>query len=79
MSDIGWDPPNTGYRSDPITGVPLDSQADLAKLPDDLVCRCGGKLTRIGSVGPYGTEVRCIQCGAQGGLLGPYTRVLGGF
>lgn len=74
---MGWSPPNTGYRTDPITGVPLDSQANLAKLPDGLVCGCGGKLTRIGSTGPYGPEVRCNACGVTGGLLGPVTSVPG--
>ncbi len=63
-----WNPPNTGYRLDPQSGVPVISQYDLSKLPPDLRCPCGSVLLqRLGSGGPPGNNfnVRCQQCAAQ--------------
>ena len=60
-------PPNTGYKLDPVTGLPIESQydptkgnptGDLPKCPRD-----GNQMIRIGS---SSYDLRCPQCGIQG-------------
>ncbi len=61
-----WEPENTGYRLDSVTGLPIPSQFDVTKgNPTGDLPKCqrdGNQMIRIGS---SSYDLRCPQCGIK--------------